>query len=890
MLSPKQAKIRSFRVAPSLPEPLTPLLEIAHNLWWSWHPEAASLFRRLDRELWRSTNHNPVKLLGTVRQDILERAAADRSYLHALGQAKARLEHHLTAATWHDERFRRRPTAPPTPTDAEEAPCIVYFSAEFGLAECLQIYSGGLGCLAGDHLKSASELGLPMLGVGLLYRCGYFHQYLNADGWQQETYPEIDFPNQPVHRVIDPATGEQYRVTVHLPGRDLTVGVWRCNVGRMPLFLLDTNYPENAREDRDITKNLYGGDVEMRIQQEIVLGIGGFRALSKMGYRPNIFHMNEGHSAFFALEHIRSIREEHGVSFEVARQAAAAQHLFTTHTPVPAGIDRFSPELIERYFGHMLEPLGLSMERLLALGRENVFDHNEFFSMAVLAIRTSDRCNGVSRLHGRVSRQMWSRIWPALPEPDVPISHVTNGVHARSWISPELMTLYDRHMGSAWLEDPSDELAWSDISEVPDDELWSVHQGQREKLVTWARRRIRRQLSSRGSGAEEIETAAAALDPEVFTIGFARRFATYKRANLLLHDPDRLMSLLENDKRPMQIVIAGKAHPADGAGKELIRALVNFSKRGGRASRVVFLEDYDMNVARRMIRGCDIWLNTPRRGLEASGTSGMKAAMNGVVNVSILDGWWDEAHDPALGFAIGRGEHYTDPAEQDYVESRALYDLLERRILPEFYDRGPSRTPTKWVARMKRCIQAITPEFNTNRMVAQYALDHYYPIYDAGRRMMADALADAEGLAEQITRFRRHWGEIVIERAETTVGAAVTARSHVPVEATVRLGAFEPGEVSVQLYHGEVTSLGDMVDADFTEMRHERDLGGGRHVFVGSFTPTQSGRRGFSVRVLPRDARLSHPYIPGLITWLKDGAGPATSHGAAPPATAGAHA
>ncbi len=872
MLHANQARIRSFRVVPALPEPLAPLLEVAHNLWWSWHPEAASLFRRLDRELWRATHHNPVKLLGSLKQEILDNAANDQSYLHALGHVAARLNNHVTRASWfqnrHPELAQKRAGSP-------EALSIAYFSAEFGLAECLQIYSGGLGCLAGDHLKSASELGLPLFGVGLLYRCGYFHQYLNADGWQQETYPDIDFPNQPIHRVIDPETREQYRVRVDLPGRVVTIGVWRCNVGRIPLFLLDTNFPENTAEDRDITRTLYGGDVETRIRQEIVLGIGGVRALTKMGIQPTVYHMNEGHSAFMALERIRMLREGRQVSFDEAREAAAAQHVFTTHTPVPAGIDRFAPDLIERYLGAMLDSLGLPLEGLLALGRENVFDKNEFFSMAVLALRTSKLCNGVSRLHGVVSRKMWGNMWPGVPEEEVPIGHVTNGVHARSWMAPELMTMFDRYLGSAWLLDPTDHAVWSGVFEIPDDELWQMHQGQREKLITWCRRKIRQQLTMRGAGLDEIELATAALDPNVFTIGFARRFATYKRSTLLLRDKDRLLAMLENDERPIQILIAGKAHPADAAGKELIREIVNFSRRGGRALRVVFLEDYDISVARRLIRGCDVWLNTPRRGLEASGTSGMKAAMNGVVNVSILDGWWDEAYENDIGFAVGRGEAYTDANVQDDVESRALYDLLERQILPEFYDRSVTGTPRKWVSRMKRCIWAITPAFNTNRMVAEYSERYYLPAHATAARLMADDLAQARALSHQVARIRQHWARVAIEKVETPIAMATPVRSAVPVSATVRLGDLRPDEVSVQIYHGEVTSLGDMIDGAAVDMRHERDLGDGRHLFTGEFIVKRSGRRGFAVRILPRDERLVSPFLPGLIAWQSEEGTPA---------------
>ncbi|TVQ30676.1 MAG: glycosyltransferase family 1 protein [Phycisphaeraceae bacterium] len=875
MLHANQARIRSFRVVPSLPEPLAPLLEIAHNLWWTWHPEAASLFRRLDRELWRSTDHNPVKMLGTIRQDLLEKAAQDQSYLHALGHAIAKLRNHNTRAAWYHQEH-----AAIASEDQSGRPLsIAYFSAEFGLTECLQIYSGGLGCLAGDHLKSASELGLPLVGVGLLYRCGYFHQYLNADGWQQETFPEIDFPNQPVHRVIDPETGEQYRVQVELPDRIVTIGVWRCNVGRAPLYLLDTNFPENSTEDRDITRNLYGGDVETRIKQEIVLGIGGMRALAKMGITPSVYHMNEGHSAFLALEHIRMLRQKHNATFEETLEAAAAQHIFTTHTPVPAGIDRFSPELIRRYLGWMPEPLGLSMDGLLTLGREHEQSHDEFFSMAVLAIRTSKFCNGVSKLHGKVSRNMWRSLWPGLPEEEAPIGHVTNGVHARSWLSPELMTLFDRYIGSAWLMDPTDHSVWSGVFEIPDDELWRVHEKQREKTVTWCRRKIRHQLTMRGAGSEEIEEAASALDPDIFTIGFARRFATYKRANLLLRDKKRLKALLENDERPVQFLIAGKAHPADSAGKELIRELVNFSQQHGRCHRVVFLEDYDISIGRRLVRGCDVWLNTPRRGLEASGTSGMKAAMNGVINVSILDGWWDEAHENEIGFAIGRGEAYNDADTQDDVECRALYDLLERKILPEFYDRDASGTPHKWVARMKRCIWAITPFFNTNRMVAEYAEKYYFPCHEAGGRLSEADLSHAREVAAQLTRYHKHWHGVHIEHMETPVGPSTPIHTAVPVTATVNLGELRPDEVAVQIYYGAVTGLGDMVEADAVDMRHDRDMGAGRHLYVGEFPVDRSGRAGFSVRVMPRDPRAVHSYIPGLITWHHDATQPGAPSG-----------
>ncbi len=872
MLHARQAKITAFRVTPSLPEALAPLLTIAHNLWWTWHPEAASLFRRLDRDLWRTTDHNPVALLGRIDQHKLEKAAKDQSYLHALGHVAARLESHAERASWFQQQHAALAEMAKK-SDDPEAFGVAYFSAEFGLTECLQIYSGGLGVLAGDHLKSASELGIPLTGVGLLYRCGYFHQYLNADGWQQEAYPDIDYANQPVHRVVDPKTHDQMCVEVELPGRTVKVGVWRCDVGRVPLYLLDTNMPENSLEDRNITRNLYGGDVETRIKQEIILGIGGMRALTKLNICPTVFHMNEGHSAFLALERIRTLRAEHNVSFDEAREAAAAQHLFTTHTPVPAGIDRFSPDLVKKYLNDMLPELGLSPEGLLALGRENVFDQNEFFSMAVLALRTSRHCNGVSRLHGEVSRSMWGNIWPGVPAEEIPIGHVTNGVHARTWISPEMARLFDQYLGTEWLENPSDPEAWSDIEQIPSDELWDVHQEQRERLTQWCRRQIRKQLTMRGVGREEIEHSAGALDPNTFTIGFARRFATYKRATLLLRDKERLRALLTNPERPVQILIAGKSHPADGGGKELIRDIVKYAKKDGGASRVVFLEDYNMNIARRLLRGCDIWLNTPKRGLEASGTSGMKAAMNGVINVSILDGWWDEAYENDLGFAIGRGESYEGHSSEDYqdeVESRALYDLLENQILPEFYDRDRSGTPRLWVKRMKRCIETLTAMFNTNRMVAQYTRQYYMPTHEHGVKLAENSLQRARSLTAKIERYRAHWGEVGFESVTTPIGVTAPVGTQTPVTATIHLGDLSPDEVSVEVLHGEVTSLGDLVNLHRAPMTHEKDLGAGRHQFGCEFVASGSGRRGFAARVLPRDENLVHPYLPGLITWYAD--------------------
>jgi glycogen phosphorylase len=870
MLSSSQARIHAFRVTPDLPAALSPLQELAQNLWWTWNPDAVSLFERLDPALWIDTDCNPVKFLGIADQRALDRAAADPVYLKDLGEVRRRMQEELTRPAWFDrqaEDLRAKP-----PVGSERPPFrVAYFCAEFGLASCFQIYSGGLGVLAGDHLKAASELGLPLVGVGLLYRCGYFHQSLGLDGSRREGFPEIDFANQPVRRVTNPATGKQLVVEVELPGRRLLVGVWHVNVGRIPLYLLDTNLPENSEEDRQITRNLYLGDVETRIKQEIVLGIGGVRALAAVGIDPSVCHLNEGHSAFLTLERIRLLRERHQVSFDEAREAARAGHLFTTHTPLPAGIDRFHPSLVERYLGDMVPALGLDLEGLLALGRENVSDRNEWFSMAVLAIRTSRACNGVSKLHGEVSRGMWAPMWPGVPRHEVPIGHVTNGVHARTWLSAELGAVLDRGGAPSWREDPTDTRAWEAVEAVPDAELWAMRQRQRASLIEWCRGKIRRQLESRGAGVVEIDNAVLGLDPRALTIGFARRFAAYKRGTLILRNRERLKRLLHSADRPVQLLVSGKSHPSDGAGKELIREIVRFARDEGGSTRVVFLDDYDMEIARRLVQGCDVWLNTPRRGLEASGTSGMKAAMNGVINVSILDGWWDEGFEAGLGFAIGRGESYMDQERdaQDDFESRALYDVLEHQVVPEFYARDGAGVPTRWVRRMKRCITRLGPEYNTGRMVAQYAGDYYFPLYRASVAMGASDLRQARGVAARIDFYRAHWADVRIESVESNVrfGVPVPVRGEVRVTATVALGELRPSEVSVQLYFGELNYSGDMVTGDALTMTLAEDRGGGRYVFTGSFTPQSSGRRGYAVRVLPRDERLATPFIQGLIAW-----------------------
>lgn len=859
MLSPNLARIRAFKVVPTLPEPLQPLWTIANNLWWSWNSETVALFIRVDRELWHVSNHNPVQMLGNCTQERLNELAVDDGFLTSLHRVYANLQRHLRAPGW----LARRPQTEPDFT-------VAYFCAEFGLTECLQIYSGGLGCLAGDHLKSAAELGLPLVGVGLLYRHGYFQQYLNADGWQQEYYPDLDFANLPISPAVD-SDGHQIKVVVDLAGRTVYVAVWKVCVGRVELYLLDTNVPENDQADRLITGQLYGGDMEMRIQQEIVLGIGGVHALSALGIEPDVCHMNEGHSAFLALERVRRLIQRHDLSFSEARQQAAAANVFTTHTPVPAGIDRFPPEMVQHYFKAYQAQLRLDTDDLLALGRENVNAKNEFFSMAVLAIRMSDWANGVSRLHSRISRSMWHTIWPGLPEEDVPVGHVTNGAHARSWMSSDLVNLLDRYLGAArWKNDPADQTVWQSINDVADDELWRIHELRRHRLVQWTRRKLYAQLESHGAGPEKMHEATEALDPGALTIGFARRFATYKRATLILRDPQRLVAMLSNTERPVQIIIAGKAHPADAAGKELIRQIVQTGRSFEGNWRIVFIENYDINVARYLVQGCDLWLNTPQRGLEASGTSGMKAALNGVLNCSVLDGWWDEAYRSDLGWAIGRGENYSNHDVQDDIESIALYDLLEQQIIPLFYNRDEQGVPRQWVERMKQCISTLAPQYNANRMVQDYAENYYMPALRRATMLKANNLKKAVALAHQKDRLNQLWKTLRIDDVQADTHKPLGMQQQLDVKVIASLGLLQPGEVRVQAYVGKLDNDGRIYEGSAIDLNHAESIGDGRHRFQGAIETHRSGRNGFAVRIIPGGDLIDDITEPGLILWDRE--------------------
>jgi starch phosphorylase len=855
--------IGTFSVTPSLPPSIEGLRNIAYNLRWAWTHDTIELFRRLDRDLWETTGHNPVLMLGTIDQEKLEKASRDDAFLAHLERVSQKFKEYLQSeSTWFQRLSHKGDGNPLT---------VAYFSAEFGITECLSIFAGGLGILAGDHLKSASDLGVPLVGVGLLYQQGYFRQYLNQAGWQQESHQDNDFYNLPVTPVLQP-DGTPLTISVEYPGRSVAAQVWQVQLGRIPLYLLDTNIAANQRvEDRDITDQLYGGDREMRIRQEIMLGIGGYRALWALGIEPTIYHMNEGHSAFLALERIRYLMQARQLAFAEARELASASLVFTTHTPVEAGHDYFSPEQIDRYFANYAQQLGLSRRDFLALGRLSAEAQTDF-CMTILALRLSSFSNGVSKLHGEVSRRMWQGLWPAVPAEVIPIRHITNGVHFRSWISLEMNQLYDRYLGPQWREEPTNSEIWEGVYSIPAEELWRTHERRRERLVGWARQWVRRQRLRRGAPEREIEAANEVLDPDALTIAFARRFATYKRATLILRDLPRLQRILTNSLYPVQLIFAGKAHPRDDAGKELIRQIADIARSVELGRHVVFLEDYDLAVARYLVQGADVWLNTPLRPNEASGTSGMKAAANGALNLSILDGWWDELWHvqdrPArIGWAIGKGESYDDPAYQNQVEAEALYDLLERDVIPLFYDRSSDRLPRKWIEHMKASIATICPLVNTHRMVKDYTCQVYLGAHQHYCSLERDGAARAKALAAWVARLRQEWPRVRIDSVERGDSGTMPIGTKMMVRTRVQLGALSPQDVAVELYLGPLNPVGDFLRAISTPMEAVGKDDRGNFSFEAVTVCPESGMHGFTVRIRPHHPDLSVPFLPGLVCW-----------------------
>jgi starch phosphorylase len=845
----------TFLIKAVLPPELEPLRKLAYNLHWAWTYETIELFRYLDRDLWRASSNNPVKMLGMIKQDKLSQALNDEGFMAQLERANRALQDYLNGTTWFDAKYGKY-----------DRPIIGYFSMEFGLTECLPVYSGGLGILAGDHLKSASELGIPLVGVGLLYQKGYFQQYLNADGWQQETYPDNDFHNMPIKLVTD-EHGIPVMIDVEFPGRNVYCRIWKVEVGRIPLYLLDTNTPENNYTDRKITYQLYAGDKEARIQQELILGIGGMLALRKLDIHVHVCHMNEGHAAFMALERMRRRVTSNGLTPDEAAEIVKSGTIFTTHTPVPAGIDLFHPIIVEKYLNNIFRELGMKKSSFLSLGRYNPDDNQEPFNMALLALRTTAFANGVSELHGETSRKMFHSIWPNVPIQEVPIQHVTNGIHTRSWVSHEMAELFSRYLGPNWVKKPADQTVWQRVERIPDVELWRIHERRRDRLVAFSREKLAGQLKYRGASAKEINDATEALNPEALTLGFARRFATYKRATLLLRDPDRLRRLLTNPKQPVQIIFAGKAHPLDNGGKDLIKHIVHFARSEEIRKHIIFIENYDISVARYLVQGVDLWVNTPKRPHEASGTSGMKVVANGGLNLSILDGWWCEGYDGNNGWAIGAGEEYEDQNYQDEIESKALFDVLENDVIPLYYNLSNDGLPRQWIRRIKNSMMKLAPVFNTNRMVQEYTDNYYMKARQNWKNLSADNFAKTKSLVMWKQYVRDNWGQVKIvnagvQKKEVEVGFALK------VEAEVNLGQLKPDDVQVQVLSGALDSGYNLVDPDNEVMECTGQVHDSLFKYEGYIPCDESGLFGYSLRIMPHHPDMTDQFGLEFMRWI----------------------
>ena len=849
--------IGKFNIVPSLPEKLETLREIIFNLYWTWNQDAIELFRRLDLKLWDETNHNPVLMLGKISQERLNEVSMDDSFISHMNRVYVQLNVYQEEKTWYQRNFKYG-----------KENIIAYFSAEFGLTDCLQIYSGGLGVLSGDHIKSASDLGLPLVGVGLCYKEGYFQQYLTNDGWQQEIYKITDFYNQPMNLVTN-KDGSTLKVELYFPGRKVLFQIWKIQIGRVPLFLLDTNVNENSDDDKKITRALYGGNIETRIQQEILLGIGGIRALHAMDIKPLVCHMNEGHSAFLSLERIRLMMKNHGLTFTEAKDIGIYSNVFTTHTPVPAGIDIFPNELMERYFGeYYRNELQISDKTFYSLGTIVKDKALANFNMAHLAMNMAGFVNAVSKLHGTVSKKMWQSGFIDIPFDEIPIDYVTNGIHTHSHISNDMQELLYRYLGEKVLRDPSDSDSWKRVEEIPDEELWRTHERRRERLVAFARRRVRKQILDRGGSANELASAKEVLDSQALTIGFARRFATYKRATLIFRDIERLVGILANPDYPVQLIIAGKAHPKDDEGKKLIQEIIQVMKEYHLRKRIVFLENYDMNVARYMVEGCDVWLNNPRRPLEASGTSGMKLIANGGLNLSVMDGWWDEAYTPDLGWHIGNGEEYDNLEYQDEVESRLIYEVIEKEIVPLFYNRSDDKLPRNWIAMMKNSMKELGPIYNTHRMVQEYARKFYFPSFEKRLYLIKNNWKKGKQFSMWKNKVYENWNQVkFISVNEENKNGDLKVGDKYFITAEVELGDLAPSDVDVQIYYGRVES-GDNSSRKYVNMTDiSKKIKSTKYTYKGEIECKGTGLFGFTLRVLPRHDLLINQFELGLIRW-----------------------
>ena len=845
-------------VNPQLPKRINRLSEIANNLWWSWNTDFLKIFKEIDIDLWERVDKNPVKFLKLVSQEKLEQASINQQVLKQYDKIVNDFDGYMNSKnTWFSKKY---------PNNKNDI--IAYFSAEYGLDETIPIYSGGLGILSGDHLKSASDLGIPLVAVGLLYKNGYFHQKIDGYGNQQSIYKDIDLMNLPINPVKD-EKGEELKVLLKLPGKNLYLKVWKINVGRITLYLLDSDIPENTDEDyRNITLRLYGGDQEMRIKQEIVLGMGGVNLLRTLGLDPNIYHMNEGHSSFLLLEVIKNIIKEKKVSFDIARDITSAKTVFTTHTPVPAGNDIFPMELVEKYFKGYWTKLGIDKDTFLHLGTKPNDTLDSGFNMGILALKIAGKKNGVSKLHGAVSRELFGDVWPAIAANESPITYVTNGIHTCTWLAPNLKELYNKYLIPYWQDNIQIQETWKKIDNIPNEILWEEHQARKNKLLKLVKETVTNNMKETGISYEEINEITSKLNPNALTIGFARRFATYKRATLIFRDLERITQILNNSEKPVQLIFAGKAHPADKEGQELIRYIKEISMKPQFKGKIFVLENYNIGIARYLVSGVDVWLNNPRRPMEASGTSGQKASVNGVINFSVLDGWWAEGYDSKNGWTIGTNDEYSSYDIQDDADSNSMYTTLENKIIPTYYDKASNGISEKWLRIMKNSIISTGGRYSTSRMLCDYTDRLYMPLIDVYKKYYSD-LSEVANLNEWKTKMQINWEKIKIEQLNNMDNISIDAGNKIEVTCKVILPDISADNITVETYAGRITDKGTIenitiMPMDLIEKNEEKR----EYIYKAKLELTTGGNYGYTFRVMPKHNMILDPENLNLIKWI----------------------
>ena len=845
-------------VNPQLPKRIEKLSEISNNLWWSWNTEFLRLFKSIDKDLWENCKKNPIKFLKQVSQERLEEISKDNSFLKKYDvQAKAFEDYMISKDTWFSNKY---------PDNKEDL--IAYYSAEYGLDETIPIYSGGLGILSGDHLKSASDLGIPLVAIGLLYKNGYFNQIINGYGHQETEYKKINVDDLPINPVKD-EKGNELKIYVTIEKRKLYLKVWNINVGRVKLYLLDSDIEENNAEDRDLTLKLYGGDQDMRIKQEIVLGMGGTQLLVEhLGLNPTIYHMNEGHSSFLILELIKNIVKEKQVSFEVAKDIAGSKTVFTTHTPVPAGVDIFPIALVEKYFKDFWKKLGIDREEFLKLGMKPCQELEPGFNMGILALKIAGKKNGVSKLHGAVSRELFGDVWPEIAANESPITHVTNGIHTCFWLAPELKTLYNKYLIPFWQDKIYNDDVWQNIQDIPNNELWEIHQARKEKLFEIVRENTKNRLRRYGYSYEEINELISKLNPNALTIGFARRFATYKRATLIFKDIERITQILNNQDRPVQLIFAGKAHPRDVEGQELIKRIHEISMMPQFKGKIFLLENYNIAMSRYLISGVDVWLNTPRRPMEASGTSGQKASVNGVINFSVLDGWWAEGYNQENGWTIGTNAEFTSYEEQDVADSQSMYRTLEDKIIPTYYRKNEKGISDEWMQIMKNSIMTTGGKYSTSRMLVDYTNNLYMPLINLTNKYYSNVDEVAEFNLWKKNLFI-NWKDIKITQSNNLNNITMDAGNNIEVKCEVSIPNIDVENIRVECYYGKILDDGVVENVSIIPMMlDEKDEEKRKYQYSAKIELKSGGNYGYTFRVMPQHEMILDSENLNLVKWI----------------------